>query len=160
MCGLPLPDRILQHCCRVAPAVATLLCLLVLVWTGAPILLRPSILHIPLLLKQIARHLRIVGAACLAVEYKDVLAHTTVYLVNGVLMAAIFFGCRIVGMAVLLYMMFIHYPATTGNGVGDGLGGGLGHVVAPATVTFYFLNVYWVYRILRGVIDKLVLKKD
>jgi hypothetical protein len=85
---------------------------------------------------------------------------TTAYLVNGVLMAVMFFGCRIVAMAVLLYMMFVHYPATTGNGVANGLGGGLGHVVGPATVVFYVLNLYWMYKILRGVIDKLVLKKD
>ena len=29
------------------------------------------------------------------------------YLVNGVLMAVVFFGCRVIGMAVLLYMMFV-----------------------------------------------------
>jgi hypothetical protein len=44
--------------------------------------------------------------------------------------------------------------------VANGLGGGLGHVVGPATVVFYVLNLYWMYKILRGVIDKLVLKKD
>ena len=57
-------------------------------------------------------------------------------------------------------MMFVTYPAATGVSVGTGLGGGLGYLIEPTTVLFYLLNLYWMSRILRRVIDKVFLKKD
>jgi len=51
-------------------------------------------------------------------------------------------------------------PTVTGVSVGEGLGGGVGYLIAPATLVFYLLNLYWMYKILRGVIDKVCLKRD
>ena len=44
--------------------------------------------------------------------------------------------------------------------MGEGLGGGVGYLISPATLVFYLLNLYWMYKILRGVIDKVCLKRD
>jgi hypothetical protein len=85
---------------------------------------------------------------------------TTAYLASGIAIAVVFFGCQIIGRGVPLYMMFVTYPAATGVSVGTGLGGGLGYLIEPTTVLFYLLNLYWMSRILRGVIDKVFLKKD
>lgn len=79
---------------------------------------------------------------------------TTIYLVNGILMAVFFFVCRMIGCAVLLYMMFVTHNEVTGKSVGIALGeiapfGGINHVIAPLTCIFAGINCYWMFKIVK-----------
>ena len=60
----------------------------------------------------------------------------------------------------MLYQMVVAVPATNGGkSLGsmlvDGAGTPLGHVILPATVAFYALNSYWMYKIGRGLVKML-----
>ena len=76
-----------------------------------------------------------------------------VYLANGIAMMVIFFFCRIVAGAFYLYEMFVLVPRHAPPLLSDM--GIQGRVIPPLTLAFYALNIYWMYKIVKGALKAL-----
>ena len=76
-----------------------------------------------------------------------------VYLANGIAMMVIFFFCRIVAGAFYLYEMFVLVPAPRAAAALRHGDPGSRHPAAHAR--FYALNIYWMYKIVKGALKAL-----
>ena len=80
---------------------------------------------------------------------------TTLYLVNGVLMMLVFFVSRPVFQLGTLYQLYGAAPRELGSSVGAALAPCMGwpaHLVAPLGVSFYLLNLFWMWKMIKGAL--------
>ena len=83
-----------------------------------------------------------------------------VYLINGSLMALVFFAVRVVNVGFMLYLIYVQVPKATGLSLGTAMGGGLGHAIGPLVIIFYGLNLMWMRLIIKGILKALGYSKS